>query len=653
MPPRNSLRQPAALSQTQRKRCRFCNNLDPRGHPNTLYPDSTDGKTSLTLVLAAFDLSRTKAPENGGCRFCNVLIQALDAFCISWRGSRQRITIDLKEKGPLKLTVDNEVWKGRAIELYAASASKPAWPTLGTAHHIPSNAGSDDTFQFARRCIQDCVTNPKHRACKPPHNALAVPKRLLDVGRVSAPIRLIDTQGKSFQYATLSHRWGDGPNLTATKQNWQKLSSNIPFETLPPLFQDATIITRQLGLRYIWIDSLCIIQDSARDWETESSKMAAIYENSYITIAAVDSADGNDRCLVDRLKPVRINYKNTMGKEFTVRARKVVEHHPNAREKEPAKPMGPLTTRAWALQEHVLSTRVLHYTSTELLFECRTSYRCECMPMRKMYPTTPSIIPKSVAKKDGGLDPVWHAWQRIVEQYSRRELTVQNDKFPAISGIASKIKEATQSPYIAGLWKMNIASDLIWSAAPPLADNALQTYRAPTFSWASLKTPITYYEADAEETQALTSTIELLSSAVTLTGLNPLGTIAIASIKLRAPCLPALLSSEQRDGKWEYNLLIKGTSAIRVLHDCLLAEVTNVDKAADTQRTVRRAQLEDTGSSFRAPVLCLSVARYDTWVSGLVLASSEVTHGAYERLGTFASGVEIFQKAQEQDVQLV
>jgi hypothetical protein len=136
--------------------------------------------------------------------------------------------------------------------------------------------------------------------------------------------------------------------MTTTKANWAKLAVNVSFDALPPLFQDAIIITRQLGLRYIWIDSLCIIQDSLRDWETESSKMGSIYQNSYITISATNSGDGSARCLAERRKPVKIPYENTTKKELAVRARRVLDHHPSGDPNGgPAKPIGPLTHRAW------------------------------------------------------------------------------------------------------------------------------------------------------------------------------------------------------------------------------------------------------------------------------------------------------------------
>ncbi|KAF1849663.1 HET-domain-containing protein [Cucurbitaria berberidis CBS 394.84] len=667
MPLPKSLRRPvvrrtsssSSVGQTQRKKCRTCNGLDPRGHASTVCLDETakEPKASLSLVLDALNLSKTKDTARGGCRFCNVLILVLDAFFEKWRGARVRINVDLKEKGTIKVSLDGERWKNEVVEIYAGSVSRTPWPTLGTAHHIPVNSGSDETFNFIRRCIQGCIANPKHTACRfSCKSSISAPKRLLDVGRASSPIRLVDTQGKSFQYVALSHCWGSATMLKTTKSNWPKLAINISFNSLPPLFQDAIIITRQLGLRFIWIDSLCIIQDSLRDWELESSKMGSIYQNSYITISATNSGDGSARCLAERRKPIKIPYENTTKKEFALRARKVLDHHPTSDPNSgPARPVGPLTFRAWALQEHVLSTRVLHYTATELLFECKSSYRCECMPDRKAYPTTPSLIPKAVASKK--IEFVWQAWQRIVAQYTLRSLTVPGDKLPAISGIASKIRKATHSEYIAGLWKGNIALDLLWHASPPATSGSgafvLDTWRAPSFSWASLDVAITYTFLDDEERETFTPTAALLASSIVPTGLNPMGAVSGGSLTLRGPTTPAILSSDQKHGKWAYTLLIKGTSSIHITNDCFLVDSSFKTEGGGKEETVRRARPSDPLRHFKACVLCLSVARYDNIVAGLVLGVSEQNPEAWERLGTFAAGTEAFQKSEEKEVILV
>ena len=130
MPLPKSLRRPvrqasisSATGQSQRKRCRICNSLDPRGHASSIYLDEAgkESRASLSLVVDGLTLSQTKDVSNRGCRFCNVLVQALDAFFEKWRDSRVRVNVDIKEKSTIKLSIDGERWKGEMIEIYAGS----------------------------------------------------------------------------------------------------------------------------------------------------------------------------------------------------------------------------------------------------------------------------------------------------------------------------------------------------------------------------------------------------------------------------------------------------------------------------------------------------------------------------------------------------
>jgi hypothetical protein len=128
--PKSLLRRPVRRTSTssftgqpQRRRCRTCNNLDPRGHTGSIHPDEVekDTKARLSLVVDALALSKTKDVVHRGCRFCNVLVQALDAFFEKWRGARVKINVELKEKSTIKLSIDGGQWKGEIIEIYAGS----------------------------------------------------------------------------------------------------------------------------------------------------------------------------------------------------------------------------------------------------------------------------------------------------------------------------------------------------------------------------------------------------------------------------------------------------------------------------------------------------------------------------------------------------
>jgi Heterokaryon incompatibility protein (HET) len=121
----------------------------------------------------------------------------------------------------------------------------------------------------------------------------ALPTRVIDVGPSDASIepRLIISKGRDGAYIALSHRWGapdlSKPQLTTTAANLPAMIEKIPLESMPLNYKDAVITTRKLSFRYLWIDSLCIIQDSMQDWEAESAKMGEVYQNAQLTIAAL------------------------------------------------------------------------------------------------------------------------------------------------------------------------------------------------------------------------------------------------------------------------------------------------------------------------------------------------------------------------------
>jgi hypothetical protein len=133
MPLPKSLRKPQRQSPAQRSRkpCRICHNLDPRGHSSSVYSTESDkaALASLSLVLDALSLAKTKDPKEGGCRFCDVLCQALDAYFEGWRGARERINIDLKEKGSIELEVDENRWNGERIEIYGGAGRNVSAPS--------------------------------------------------------------------------------------------------------------------------------------------------------------------------------------------------------------------------------------------------------------------------------------------------------------------------------------------------------------------------------------------------------------------------------------------------------------------------------------------------------------------------------------------
>lgn len=152
--------------------------------------------------------------------------------------------------------------------------------------------GSDDAFNRIKDWISTCS---RHIDCRSLSGA-SLPKRVIDVITAAPDVVLVNSNSEAGQYTCLSHPWGKEVPLMTKISTLNPHLNRISFDELPPTFQDAVKITRHIGIRWIWIDALCIIQDDSLDWERESSDVATIYSNSYLTIAATSSARPSDGC---------------------------------------------------------------------------------------------------------------------------------------------------------------------------------------------------------------------------------------------------------------------------------------------------------------------------------------------------------------------
>ena len=221
--------------------------------------------------------------------------------------------------------------------------------TIPERSHVPQDSQSNATYNSVRRWLSNCIDN--HRKC--PSNSISpLPARVIDVKNIQA-LKLYVSASENGRYVALSHRWGSSA-LTTTLANLKSRKKRIIWAELPKIFQDAIAITRQLGLKYLWIDSLCILQDDIADWQRQSAQMASIYANSYVTIAATSSDGSDSTCLSlnNRSRaPVKLN-------QPLIFARKPLAHGHmfNSNENNSTYP---LFGRAWCFQERLLSTRTI------------------------------------------------------------------------------------------------------------------------------------------------------------------------------------------------------------------------------------------------------------------------------------------------------
>lgn len=398
----------------------------------------------------------------------------------------------------------------------------------GCAGQVSSNATSDTLFDRIKTWMNRC--KEKHSVCALV-DASAIrrlPKRVLDIGSASEEeVRLVE-QGDTRHcegepYIALSHCWGKTQHITTTRNTLDQRKRGIPMPSMSRTFQDSITIARKLGVRYVWIDSLCIIQGDAKDWETEAAKMASIYNGAYLVVAATAMSDGSGGCLFTRKPEVTIDGISPTGKSFQIYGRPVINHEifgwdvekdwqrvwalVNTKSRlEREKSRYPLMTRAWCFQERMLATRMLHYTKHEVVFECASSMHCECGALQD-YEQDPHLDARRViltrsgrraeqratSHNQQGDDVIDHdIWRDFMVEFSQKQITKRTDCLPAIAGLAVKWHNPVLTGrYLAGIWEKDLLRSLAW-VAHDFDSNQELPYIAPSWSWLSAQRGVTW-----------------------------------------------------------------------------------------------------------------------------------------------------------------
>lgn len=460
---------------------------------------------------------------------------------------------------------------------------------------------SPESVEWVKSHFFDCFQN--HGGCTAVLYA-DLPRRILffeydQLGMIT--VRLQEPSSKRDHYAALSHCWGKQQVLTTTTDTIEARKKAIDWNKIPQTFQDSIRYCLVLGIHYLWIDALCIVQDDLSDWEIESAKMADIYQNALITLAATSAMDSSAGM-----------FNQTLGKLGSVvemdsviapiMVREKLAHWTSSSHLVTLQ-QWPLLMRGWAFQERCLSKRVLHFCKQELIWECFQISDCECGGMASTPPWKQSFVPtenrvrtvpfsevlpqlkkqsnswsraanaawiprrrrrnNSPRREEEGYHGVlgslfahierdehissslpnsssqtqnistrhrlpdircrmeamrirlkghlWtrnshrHAgdtevspdvWHRIVEEFSRLQLTNLTDCLPALSGIAKENSLGFRN-YTSGLWEDCIQRDLLWRVdrLHPEAKRP-NAYRGPSWSWVSVTSPVNYWTSD-------------------------------------------------------------------------------------------------------------------------------------------------------------
>lgn len=358
-----------------------------------------------------------------------------------------------------------------------------------------------------QRWLQDC--RDRHHSCKI-GSATILPTRVIDVGTSPDDTRLYVSQGEEGSYAALSHCWGGHTPVTTTRDTLECHKRSLRFDSQSKTFADAVEVTRSLGLQYLWVDSLCIIQDDADDWTAESAKMSEVYRNATITFSA-DGADNASGGLFGSLsfrtlahKVYSIETEGLYGELIMVYAR-LRSTRPSDPDSSPhsshnTRPSN-LSTRAWVVQERILSPRIVHFHKEELVWSCYGQQRCECRLIAGA--SSSGTFRRLLASKGSSYDLLLE-WPKLVSQFTAKGLTFAKDRLPAISGLATLMHQHTLSRYMCGLWSGDMDYSLLWMSDHERAkDTPIQRMPdkpyAPSWSWASVVGPIRYIDRHLDQ----------------------------------------------------------------------------------------------------------------------------------------------------------
>lgn len=374
---------------------------------------------------------------------------------------------------------------------------------------------SSTSWNFARKCFRTCTET--HSQCSPgestpPEGTDNVPSRLVDTCSTLGlehvqvvEVKDLDANHQSSVsiagFMALSYCWGGDQPVKLSKTTHTALKSGIVVAGLPQTLQDTVCVARAMGIRYLWIDCLCIIQDDEDDKAHEISRMAEYYGRAKVTLCAASAPRCTDGFLEKRKSefeagPIRVSLRAQDGRHMG--------YIYLLKESEP--PPEPTATRAWTLQETLLSQRMLIFATRQLYWTCSTSFAgCggEVVDLvDRVAFSEPSLVkdiyPLSILR----FHPVSGIWRIIVQQYTTRRLGFGNDKLPAISALAAKMVEMhslrpkgeEKFEYVAGLLHdaarpAVMISQLLWQSSG--ADNKhTSIYRAPSWSWASIDGPV-------------------------------------------------------------------------------------------------------------------------------------------------------------------
>ena len=430
------------------------------------------------------------------------------------------------------------------------------------AHGAPNRSEPISRLNVIKNWLAEC--SKSHPYCEkvleqdPPQ----LPTRVLAIseGDDEEPfkIRLHVSNGEHAPYAVLSHCWGQVTPLKTLRSNIEEHKDRISYNDLPLTFQDAVLMAWYvLDCPYLWIDSLCIIQDDKHDWEIEAATMATVYANAMLTFAATAAKDASYGCTFQYDSALRIASNDGAA---MVR----FEDHLNLNAQD-----APLNSRGWCFQESALSKRMVCFPEEQMLWKCSSKHESEDGLLNTSNDShgwneaTWNVW--ASLRRIGEGQSSYSFWYRMMENYSRRILTFDEDKLAALAGIVAEFQNLIKDVPVMGIWQGDLLDGLLWRTAEPME----RLKFIPSWSWASIKGRVAW-----EEPMQALDKMEIITVTINWTGPPMISQVIDARLTVRGRLKKACIS------KWEG---VKGNS-------CHLHEVN--EPAVDSQRSPNVAPSE-------------------------------------------------------------
>ncbi|KAI1466121.1 heterokaryon incompatibility protein-domain-containing protein [Daldinia caldariorum] len=565
--------------------CNDCwNGLFARGNFRDIWENlgffSSSPKARLYTYTSTWN--QIEQSSQGGCNWCTLLVSTAksdkrynyphdeDAF---FRSFTQTFTVSFKPPsydgkalvGAQLICVRVGDYELISFPLYTSPDDPCADEVL--ARDRIYRMKSTETCRLALEHLSHCIND--HSACPKPSQVRPLPTRVIDCTDPERPRLYITGGNVNGSYVALSYVWGESQPHKTTQNNLDAYTREIPTDLLPQTSRDAIWATKAFGEKYLWIDALCIIQDSKVDKRQEISKIPAIFSNAAFTIIAARSSKVSDGFLQDcpppsiPIRPLPFPCKGDPTRFGTM----YVEQNSLGGFDDNGDVHDPVNKRAWCLEERLLSTHAFAYTSTTLRFYCPMTRISINDAVRELHdlPTHRLNIEWMPAPEEEHFDPKEETafdynrrttlWDNIIHNYTGRTVTQVEDKLIALAGVASRFSTRwKKGKYMAGLWLDNFQHDLLWHVADGNQLPRLESFRAPSWSWAAVDSQV-----EATKLQPFDPPLyELDKHVVQLeSDILPFGGVTAASLEMRV----RLLKAEWRnDGLYAYQPQVTGSN---------------------------------------------------------------------------------------------